>query len=54
MRMAELDINQAKMILGISASRISDYINGKAEPTLRIARELVIKMDIAPSVVLGL
>jgi len=56
MRMAELGITQGKLaeILGISASRISDYITGKAEPTIRIARELVIKLDIAPSVVLGL
>jgi len=54
--MAELGITQGKLaeILGISASRISDYITGKAEPTIRIARELVIKLDIAPSVVLGL
>ena len=56
MRMAELGITQGKLaeILGISASRISDYITGKAEPTIKIARELVVKLDIAPSVVLGL
>ncbi len=56
MRMAELGITQNKLaeILGISASRISDYMTGKAEPTIKIARELVLKLDIAPSVVLGL
>jgi len=56
MRMAELGITQAKLaeILGISASRISDYITGKAEPTIRVARDLVLKLEIAPAVVLGL
>jgi HTH-type transcriptional regulator/antitoxin HigA len=54
--MAELGITQAKLaeILGISASRISDYITGKAEPTIRVARDLVLKLEIAPAVVLGL
>lgn len=56
MRMSELGITQSKLaeLLGISASRISEYITGKAEPTLKIARDLVIKLDIAPAVVLGL
>ena len=56
MRMSELGITQTKLadILGISDSRISEFISGKAEPTLKIARELVIKLDIAPAVVLGL
>lgn len=56
MRMSELGITQTKLadILGISDSRISEFIAGKAEPTLKIARELVIKLDIAPAVVLGL
>lgn len=56
MRMSELGITQTKLaeILGISASRISEYIAGKAEPTLKIARDLVIKLDIAPAIVLGL
>ena len=56
LRMSELGITQTKLaeILGISASRISEFIAGKAEPTLKIARDLVIKLDIAPAVVLGL
>lgn len=56
MRMAELGITQSKLaeILGLSASRISDYITGKSEPTLKVARELAIKLDIAPAVVLGI
>ena len=55
MRMAELGITQTKLaeILGMSPSRVSDYITGKAEPTLKVARELSVKLDIAPAIVLG-
>jgi len=55
LRMTELGITQSKLaeILGLSPSRISDYITGKAEPTLKVARELSVKLDIAPAVVLG-
>ena len=55
LRMAELGITQAKLaqMLGLSPSRISDYLTGKSEPTLRIARELSIKLNIAPNIVLG-
>lgn len=56
LRMTELGITQSKLaeILGLSASRISDYITGKAEPTLKVARDLAVKLDIAPAVVLGI
>ena len=40
--------------LGISPSRVSDYINGRAEPTLRIARALCLALGIAPAAILGL
>lgn len=40
--------------LGISPSRVSDYISGRAEPTLRIARALCIILGIAPAAMLGL
>lgn len=55
MRMTELGITQAKLaeILGMSPSRVSDYITGKAEPTLKVARDISIKLDIAPAIVLG-
>lgn len=35
--------------LGISASRISDYIHNRAEPTLRIARQLCQILNIPPA-----
>ena len=56
LRMAELGITQTKLseILGLSASRISDYITGKSDPTLRVARELSMKLDIPPAIVLGI
>ena len=56
MRMGELGITQTKLaeILGLSPSRISDFITGKSEPTLKVARELAIKLDIAPAIVLGI
>lgn len=40
--------------LGISPSRVSDYISGRAEPTLRIARALCLILGIAPTAILGL
>lgn len=40
--------------LGVSQSRISDYISGRAEPTLRIARALCITLGIAPAAMLGI
>ena len=40
--------------LGISPSRVSEYINGKSEPTLRMARALCTILGIAPAAMLGL
>lgn len=40
--------------IGVSPSRISDYVNGRAEPTLKIASSLCKVLDIQPSAMLGL
>ncbi len=40
--------------IGVSPSRINDYVSGRAEPTLRIARLLCIALGILPSAMLGL
>lgn len=40
--------------LGVSPSRVSDYVSGRAEPTLRIARAICLVLGIAPSTMLGL
>ena len=38
--------------IGISPSRINDYIAGRSEPTLKIAKLLCKTLDIAPSAML--
>lgn len=40
--------------LGLSQSRISDFISGKAEPSLKIARGLCLTLDIKASAMLGI
>lgn len=40
-------------LLGVSTSRISEYLNGKSEPTLKVAREISRKLKIDASIVLG-
>lgn len=40
--------------LGVSPSRVSDYISGRAEPTLHIARAICLILGIAPAAMLGL
>ena len=56
LRMYERGLNQKRLseLLGISTSRISEYLNGKSEPPLKIARDISIKLDIDPSIVLGI
>ena len=45
---------QLAVEMGISPSRVSDYINGRAEPTLKIARMLCQILGISPAAMLGL
>lgn len=40
--------------LGVSPSRVNDYISGRAEPTLRIARAICLILGIAPAAILGM
>jgi HTH-type transcriptional regulator/antitoxin HigA len=55
LRMYEMGINQNELseILGVSPSRVSEYLNGKSEPTLPVARNISQKLDISASIVLG-
>lgn len=39
--------------LGVSPSRVNDYIAGRAEPTLKIARLLCRVLNIPPAAMLG-
>ena len=44
---------QLAMEIGVSPSRINDYISGRAEPTLKIARQLCTTLGISPAAMLG-
>jgi len=57
----ELSLEEKKMTqkqlaneIGISPSRVNDYISGRSDPTLKIARLLCQKLDIPPTAILGL
>jgi len=55
LRMFEMKLSQVKLssLLGVSPSRISEYLTGKSEPTLKVAREISIKLNIDANIVLG-
>lgn len=55
LRMAEMGLNQKRLseLLGVSTSRVSEYLNGKSEPPLNVAREISKKLSIDASIVLG-
>jgi HTH-type transcriptional regulator/antitoxin HigA len=55
LRMYEMDLNQIKLSdqLGVSKSRVSEYLNGKSEPTLKVARQICVKLNIDAQTVLG-
>jgi HTH-type transcriptional regulator / antitoxin HigA len=55
LKMYEKDLTQTMLseIIGVSPSRISEYLTGKSEPTLKVARMICVKLDISPYIVLG-
>ena len=55
LRMYEMGLTQANLakLLKVSPSRISEYLSGKSEPTLKIAREISIQLGIYANIVLG-
>ena len=55
LRMYEMGLNQKSLakLVGVSPSRLSDYISGKCEPTLKVAREISRKLNIDANIVLG-
>ena len=55
LRLYEMGINQTKLaeMLGLSTARVSEIMNGKSEPSLKIGRELSKKLNIDPAIVLG-
>ncbi len=54
-RMNELNLSQRSLaeMLEISAPRVSEYLTGKSEPTLQIARRMHKKLKIDANVILG-
>ena len=40
--------------LGVSPSRVSEYLTGKSEPTLKIARNISKILNIEPAIILGM
>lgn len=55
LRMYEMGLNQKALaeLIGVSPSRLCDYLSGKCEPTLKIAREICRKLDVDANIVLG-
>lgn len=55
LRMYEMGITQKKLseLLNVSPSRVSDYLTGRSEPTLKVAREISKKLNIDANIVLG-
>jgi HTH-type transcriptional regulator/antitoxin HigA len=54
-RMAEMNISQRVLaeLLEVSPSRVSEYLNGKSEPTLKVARLLHQKLNIDSDIILA-
>ena len=54
-RMEEMNITQRNLaeMLGISPPRVSEYLSGKSEPTLQVARRIQQQLNIDASVILG-
>lgn len=55
LRMYEMGLSQKAIaaLLGISKPRMSEIMHGKTEPSLSLARAMSQKLDIEPSIVLG-
>ena len=55
LRMAQMNLTQGGLakLIGVSPSRVSEYLTGKCEPTLKIGREICNKLNISPEIVLG-
>ena len=55
LRLYEMGITLSKLaeMLGLSNARVSEILNGKSEPSLKIGRELSRQLNIDPEIVLG-
>ncbi len=55
LRMYEMQLTQKAIseLIGVSPSQVSEYLTGKSEPTLKVARNISKKLNISSDVVLG-
>lgn len=55
LRMFEMGLNQTALarLIGVSPSRISEYLSGKKEPTLKQGRALSRSLNIDANIILG-
>lgn len=55
LRMYEMGLSQVALAkkIGVSPSRICDFLSGKAEPTLKVGRKISKELKIDPAIVLG-
>lgn len=55
LRMAEMNLTQKALaaLLGVSPSRVSEYLTGKSEPTLKVARRIHDELKIDSDFILG-
>ncbi|MDR0874516.1 MAG: helix-turn-helix domain-containing protein [Prevotellaceae bacterium] len=55
LRMYEMGLNQKTLskLIGVSPSRVSEYLTSKSEPTLSVARNISQKLNVNPAIVLG-
>lgn len=54
LRMEEMEINQKQLaeLLSVTASRVSEYLKGKRDITLEVAKKLKTKLDIDSDIIL--
>ena len=56
LRMFEMGLSQNKLasLLGMNPSKISEILSGKTEPTLKQGRDMALRLNISPAIILGL
>ncbi len=55
LRMYEMGLTQKALaeLLGVSPSRVNEYLTGKSEPTLKVARAMNTRLSINANTILG-
>ena len=51
---ARMTQKQLAHMIGVSPSRVNDFISGRSEPSLRVARQLCSTLAIKPAIMLGI